>query len=85
MSLFPLAIDVTSTKILIQFNQITLSDRFQQFDYYDKNVLAYNNTIAPDYPLENITSKNIVLIIGPTDFLLDDKDITNLINNLKGI
>ena len=62
------------------------SNRFKQFTYPSvlDNMKKYKQLTAPDYPIEDITSNNIVLVYGDNDFLSDYKDIMRLVNDMKG-
>ena len=63
-----------------------LSGKFEFFDFLNtmKNMIAYGVKSAPDYPIWNIRSRNIVLALGKTDLLIDTKDLNKLITRLQG-
>lgn len=50
----------------------------------DSNQARYAQSKPPQYPLGNITSKNIYLFRGLGDTLADDYDAKNLIGILTG-
>ena len=47
-------------------------------------MIAYGTPIAPDYPLDKITSRNIVLSYGATDLFEDTQDLNLLFASLRG-
>ena len=79
-------IDVLGGGTLQQYGQFILSQRFNQFDYLNtrRNMIAYGTPTPPDYPLDKITSRNIVLSYGATDLFLDTQDLNLLFASLRG-
>ena len=55
-------LDRISVRILFQYGQFILDGHFHHFDYMDtnSNLMHYGVVQAPDYPIEDITSKNII-------------------------
>ncbi|CAG2165713.1 unnamed protein product [Oppiella nova] len=53
----------TSSRIYLHFAQLILNNRFSQFDYGPiENLVKYKQLVAPEYPLHNISSENIILV-----------------------
>ena len=76
-----------SSKVLEQIFQIVIDDRFHQLDKgHVQNMASYGQLIAPDYPIENITSTNIAVYKGLNDQASDlsvDVDLTYNTYNVK--
>ena len=49
-----------------------------------KNYRAYGQSVAPDYPIQNIISRNIAIFIGPNDSLATRFDQVTFVSNLRG-
>jgi hypothetical protein len=76
--------DTSPLRVIAQGSQHILNGRFSQFNYgLVKNRLVYNQSIAPEIPLGNITSKYIYLVYGRNDLAADYQDVMKLIWNLK--
>ncbi|XP_055926655.1 gastric triacylglycerol lipase-like [Argiope bruennichi] len=74
-----------STKSIIHYAQMVNSKKFQMYDYGSRgNMLHYNQTSAPVYHLENITTK-VGLIWSENDKLADPTDIHILEKKLKNV
>ena len=71
---------------MLQVFQWIIDGRFHEFDYLKakKNYLAYGQRVAPDYPIQNITSRNIVLFRGPNDNLSTELDQIKFVSQLRG-
>jgi hypothetical protein len=62
-----------------------LNHSFKKFDYgLVENLKVYGQVNPPNYPLSNITSKNIALFRGLNDLLADNTDVNLLVRELKG-
>ncbi|CAG2110162.1 unnamed protein product, partial [Medioppia subpectinata] len=82
-AIFGNAFDDTSSRIYLHFAQLILNDKFSQFNYgTDGNVAKYGQLSAPEYPLGNITSQDIVLVHGLNDLLADVLDVQRLANKI---
>lgn len=74
-----------SAKSIIHYAQMVNSKKFQKYDYGPKgNMLQYNQTSAPEYHLENITTK-VALIWSENDKLADPSDVHLLEKKLKNM
>ncbi|CAL1287331.1 unnamed protein product [Larinioides sclopetarius] len=75
----------TSTKSIIHYAQMVKSKKFQKYDYGPKgNKLKYNQTSAPEYHVEKITTKT-ALIWSENDKLADPTDVHILEKKLKNL
>jgi len=76
----------TSTKNVIHFAQMTISGKFQMYDYGSpmSNIKHYNQTEAPLYDLTKIQTP-VALYWANNDWLADPKDIVYLKTNLPNI
>lgn len=74
----------TSVKNIAHYGQMVLSGRFAHFDYgILGNQIHYHQIKAPDYPLENIRSKSLVLFTAENDWLASPKDVDRLKRTLR--
>ncbi len=74
-----------STWVYAHLAQLVANRCFKRFDYgIVENLKRYGQIIAPNYPLCNITSKNIALFHGLNDLLADDTDVRLLVQELRG-
>lgn len=75
----------TSARNMLHFSQGVRTGRFAKYDFGPKkNQDMYNSTTAPEYKLENITSKDIVLFSADNDWLAPPADVSILLHRLKG-
>lgn len=74
----------TSIKTIIHYAQEIYDDGlFKQFDYgRNENLIRYGQTVAPEYPVENITIP-IALIYAKNDWLAGPDDVQLLNQRLK--
>ncbi|XP_061386645.1 lipase 3-like [Musca vetustissima] len=70
----------SSTHQAIHYVQLKISGRFRQYDFgREGNILQYNHTAPPEYPLENINPKfPLHLYYSDYDELATRKDIEKL-------
>ena len=80
------SVDFKGTKILFHYGQWILSGKFAFYDYLNikRNMIAYGLQSAPDYPIWDIRSRNIVLVLGKTNIVVNTKDLNKLITKLQG-
>ena len=70
---------------MVHFGQNIITGDFVRFDYGIKeNNIKYGGPKPPKYPLTQINSSQIALIYSKSDTLGDYKDVTHLIETLKG-
>jgi lysosomal acid lipase/cholesteryl ester hydrolase len=74
----------SSLKQQIHFFQLSKSGRFQQFDYYDKNMEIYNQSKPPDYDLKLVLAP-IYIYAGRLDALVAEKDVEHLRDVLPNV
>ncbi|CAG2174168.1 unnamed protein product, partial [Oppiella nova] len=78
------SLELSSSKIFLQYGQFILDDRFHKFDYGPiQNIQVYGQPMAPDYPLDKIASNYIGLYKGSNDLLSDLTDVNKLVSRLK--
>lgn len=69
----------TSLKCVNHFLQMITVGRFQMYDYGPaENLILYNSSIPPTYPLENVAIPSHMLY-GLNDNLISEQVIHNLI------
>ena len=73
----------TSARNMVHFAQAVLSRRFARFDYGDRNMQVYGSREAPEYPLENITSRHIIVFLSQNDWLSNPRDTDILVQRLR--
>lgn len=75
----------TSTVNIVHWGQIIRDNQFQMYDFGGwENVKKYGVSSPPIYDLSNINSRNISILWGGNDLLVNPKDIRRLIKSLKG-
>ncbi|XP_012225601.1 lipase 3-like isoform X2 [Linepithema humile] len=75
----------SSTKQIIHYSQIIISESFRKFDYGSKENLAlYGSTQPPKYRLERIKVP-IAIFYSENDFLADYADIQKLVTRLPNV
>ncbi|XP_062540114.1 lipase 1-like [Armigeres subalbatus] len=75
----------SSLKQIIHYAQISLSGRFQQYDYgRDENLLRYGTEKAPIYDLEQSVAP-IALYYGLNDWLVHPRDVQDLAKALPQV
>ena len=78
--------DDTSSRVLLHYAQAINTGRFAQFDFGPiLNLGLYNQIQSPNYPLGNITSKDIYLFQGLNDKLADPLDARRLYRRIPGL
>lgn len=65
---------------LKHFLQVKKSQKFQQYDYgTEKNIIMYNQSTPPEYPLEKIQPQgSLHIFYSDSDWYVSAKDITTL-------
>ncbi|XP_014766271.2 lipase 3 [Drosophila ananassae] len=69
-----------SVRQLKHFLQVKKSQKFQQYDYgTEKNIIMYNQSTPPEYPLEKIQPQgSLHIFYSDSDWYVSAKDITTL-------
>jgi lysosomal acid lipase/cholesteryl ester hydrolase len=74
-----------SIKQFVHFFQQILSNRFCQFDYYEKNYKIYGTSEPPDYNLNNVLTKTYIYAADDADKVVSLKDVKKLRKVLKNV
>lgn len=73
----------TSSKNMIHFAQAVLSHKFSFFDYgKKKNQVIYGDSDPPEYPLNKVTSRHVIIFWSQNDWLSSEKDVRILTKKL---
>lgn len=73
----------TSSKNVIHFAQAVKSHTFAMFDYGDDNTREYGMPRPPEYLLENVNSRHLIVFLSANDWLSSEKDVDILIRKLR--
>jgi len=78
VDIYAQCVDATSTKNVLHLLQVRHSAQFAYFDYGDENMLHYNQTTPPLFPIEKVTVPT-KLYYGGHDIMVSHQDVEELL------